>query len=267
MLSLLRLQQLADSALPIGGAAHSFGLESLVDAGLLNVDNLAAFFEDHLSETGVLEAAYCAASHGASIGEWLALNTQLGARKLARESRDASCAMGRRFLRLAAAISNNELLLEASDAQTDAHLAACFGLAAGVLEIDARTAAAAFRKNTRTKDYTKSLKDLEAFYVYIHKHSLENFEAKQMAKLELEWWLVHRYPKQYSQSLEEALAQAMATLYNIKPQPLIGYAKFRAQAMHIRDIATWQTKTEPDWQKIENLLLKSYEELKKAVTK
>lgn len=128
-------------------------------------------------------------------------------------------------------------------------------------------AAAAFRKNTRTKDYTKSLEDLEAFYVYIHKHSLENFEAKQMAKLELKWWLVHRYPKQHSQSLEEALAQAMATLYNIKPQPLIGYAKFRAQAMHIRDIATWQNKTEPDWQKIENLLLKSYEELKKAVTK
>ena len=63
------------------------------------------FLQDYLAEAGALEAAYCAASCGASLHEWLALNAELGARKLARESRDGSAAMGRRFLRLAANMS------------------------------------------------------------------------------------------------------------------------------------------------------------------
>ncbi|HUA18758.1 MAG TPA: urease accessory UreF family protein [Bryobacteraceae bacterium] len=160
--SLLQLQQIADSSLPIGGAAHSFGIEALVDAGLLSSENLQAFFQDHLSEAGGLEASYCAAScklaagatTGDSIAQWLRWNAELGARKLSRESREGSAAMGRRFLHLAAHVSKLHVLLRASgtvsDSGAEVHMAACFGLAAGAMTLEPGTAAAAYLQQSLT---------------------------------------------------------------------------------------------------------------------
>lgn len=158
---LLRLQQFADSALPVGGAAHSFGLESLVDLGLLDAEGLEAFLLEYLEEAGALEAAYCRsssdlASHSAnnSIREWFALNDDLGARKLVRESRDGSAAMGRRFLELAAQVSYLGILVAAAEhaALTGAqvHLAACFGLAAGAMGAGSELAVSAYLQQSMT---------------------------------------------------------------------------------------------------------------------
>ena len=124
---LLELLHIADSALPIGATAHSFGIETLVEQENLLPEKVETFLCDYLCEAGVLEASFVGlAWQGESP---VLLNNEFGARRPSRESRDAALKMGRRFALLVNA------LLRVSAIPDSLYYPVAFGLAAAHLQI------------------------------------------------------------------------------------------------------------------------------------
>ena len=146
-LLLLQLLQLSDTALPIGVLNHSFGVETLTVEESLSVDGVEAFLLEYLEEIGSFEIHFCGAAYRLGVAgpdrfrieQWLDLNMQLSAFKLARENRNASATLGRRFLRLVNELVEKPVLAAAIDSaqqtKTDIHHCAAFGLAGAALGI------------------------------------------------------------------------------------------------------------------------------------
>lgn len=122
------------------------------------------------------------------------------------------------------------------------------------------SAIADFRIHKGNENLHRVRGKLEKFFKTISQNSLEKFDYKKAAELELNWWMIDRYPKNYEVTREEALANAIAKVYKVTPARLREYADYRGEAMVVQDKAE-QSKQETDWQKIEYLLRKSFNSL------
>lgn len=128
-------------------------------------------------------------------------------------------------------------------------------------------AAFVFKDGKERADYEKALPDLIKFYSYLHHMSDIDFDVYKTAKLELEWWIIHRQRAQHApEDLARALAELQAEIYRVPVDRVMEHGRLRAEAMTIRDTKAEQGGvTEADWAKINELLKQSWSSLAQAV--
>ena len=155
---LLSLLHFADSALPTGGYAHSFGLETYCQAGLVRGrEDLERFLEAMIEgSAGPCDATAAVSALRAAACEDLRacreVDETLEAMKPVKEFREASRQMGRQTLRVAAALTGESRLVryaaDVDKALAPGHHAVAYGLAAAALGWEPQAVATAYLYST-----------------------------------------------------------------------------------------------------------------------
>jgi urease accessory protein len=166
--ALIRLLQLSDPALPVGGFSHSAGLETYVQLGIVKDDATARAFVTgmlaqniHYTDAAIVSLVYDAiASDGAE--EIKQLDELCTAVKLPKEMRLASQKLGVRLIKIFQPLCNNEWLNRYAAAiqakQLSGHYCIAFGLIAYALQIDKADALTGFYYNAAAGFVTNCVK-------------------------------------------------------------------------------------------------------------
>jgi len=136
-----------------------------------------------------------------------------------------------------------------------------------VAAFQAAKAAFIFKDGKNIDDYKRALPDLTDYYAAIRHSGDTFFDSERAARLDLEWWIVHREPGSYRNGkLQAALSALPAEIYQIPAGLFTEHARYRAEAMVLRDnLSEQNAMTESDWQHINQLLLQSWQSLWEAV--
>ena len=131
----------------------------------------------------------------------------------------------------------------------------------------AARAAALFQDGHNRAEYERALPDLVSYYALIRNASEEPFPVEKTARLELEWWIIHRERKRHPRAdLDRSLAQLQAEIYHQPEELFAEHASARAEAMLIRDNSQESGNvTEQDWSRIGALLDTSWSSLQTVV--
>jgi hypothetical protein len=136
-----------------------------------------------------------------------------------------------------------------------------------VASYHAAHAAVVFQPGHNRAEYEHALPDLIRFFAVIHQGSATDFSVDHVARLELEWWIVHRERAgRQPGDLERALADVQAEIYRQTAIRFEDHAKARAEAMTVRDThAEAGSVSEDDWDRIHTLLDRAWVSLRASV--
>ena len=133
----------------------------------------------------------------------------------------------------------------------------------------AARAAAIFQDGHNRPEYQRALPDLVGYYSLIRQASDEPFPVEEAARLELEWWIIHRERAQHPRAdLDHSLAALQAGIYRQPQSYFADHASARAEAMLLRDARQEAgAVTEQDWSQIGALLDTSWTSLEHVVSR
>lgn len=147
-----------------------------------------------------------------------------------------------------------------------------FNLAQALVGAYRLTAAAfVFKRGRKRADYEKALRWLVPFYRKAQQVHNGQWQPEEVARLELEWWIIHRHEFGLGNTsrLETSLAQLAGQLYHIPAKNLQKYGEHRAQAMLISDEINQRKSRgevfEPNWKSIESALYQAFSSLSQQI--
>src|SRR4051812_349374 len=110
---------------------------------------------------------------------------------------------------------------------------------------------------------------MRRFYAYVREPVGGRYDVHTTAKLEVQWWAVHRNREQYPDhsALAQALADIYAEVYQVPAARMLPAGEARAAAMDLSDqwIREGKDPNSPLLGQIEGLLVQSYRSLSVAV--
>ena len=132
---------------------------------------------------------------------------------------------------------------------------------------EATRAAFVFQKGSARPDYELALPALRRYYSAIERRSRTPFDVNEAARLELEWWIIHRERARYGRTaLEHALAELQSSIFQQRSTAFHEHAAARAAAMLVRDeLSARGSLTNDEWQRIQSDLDRSWTSLHAVV--
>jgi hypothetical protein len=139
------------------------------------------------------------------------------------------------------------------------------GVYGAYLVARAEIAAAPFPDN----DIPTAERYMRRFYALIRRVYGERFDVAQVARLEVNWWVVHRqlFGREDNQPLVDALADLYAAAFSVPRETVVEAATHRARAMVHSDrwVNAGRQTGSPLLAQVEQELVRSYSALRGAV--